>query len=525
VDVGRSVQTIRSDVLSSLHEELPDRTVTNWFESATWSVQGPNPNALVLEVPTPYHREHIQDRYRSELRAACREVLSQNVELAIRVADEPKREARSGEKTPSAAAPRNGPDADRKATPNTHEAARRKEKKARSTGVKQPSPARNTGSGGTPPQRRSGSSRSQPLGTRPYEEAPADFHRERVLKTLKDRYTFSNFVEGDSNTLARSAAAAVADDPGGARFNPLLIYGGVGLGKTHLAQAIANRSAERHTAEYICYVSSEKFTSEFVQSIRDGDGGRFSRRYRSVDLLVVDDVQFFEGKEKTQEEFFHLFNTLYQQEKQIVLCADRPPKDIKGIEERLLSRFDWGLSADIQQPNLETRLAILQRKASALGLEIEREVLSLMAQSITTNIRHLEGALKQLSARANLIDAKIDVPTARQFLDGQVDLSGPPDPDAEEILEAASAFYGVSQDDLVERSRKKEVVRARHVAMYLCRRLTSMTLSSIGLRFAGRDHSTVSHACQKIKDLLDVEPQLEAEIKQVQQNIRRDGTP
>jgi len=341
-----------------------------------------------------------------------------------------------------------------------------------------------------------------------------------MARALKDRYTFSNFIEGDSNALARSAASAVADEPGGTQFNPLLIYGGVGLGKTHLAQAIANRAARRQTAEYICYVSSEKFTSQFVQAIQNGDGRQFSRRYRGVELLIVDDVQFFEGKEKTQEEFFHLFNALYEQEKQIVLCADRPPKEIPGIEERLVSRFDWGLSADIQRPNLETRLAILQRKANALGLEVEHEVLDLLAQSVTTNIRQLEGALKQLSARSELIDVEIDVPTARQFLDGQIDLSGSSGPKPEEIINGVEAYYDISRDDLVGRSRHKDVVHARHVAMYLCRTLTTKSLASIGLQFAGRDHSTVSHACGKIEDLLDVEPELDKEIDEVKRKIR-----
>ena len=337
---------------------------------------------------------------------------------------------------------------------------------------------------------------------------------------MRDRYSFDTFVEGDSNALARSAATAVAAEPGGTNFNPLLIYGGVGLGKTHLAQAIANSAIEAETVDYLCYESSESFTSAFVQAIREGDGDRFSRKYREVDLLILDDVQFFEGKEKTQEEFFHLFNALHQRGKQIVLCADRPPKEIDGIEERLLSRFDWGLSADIQQPTYETRLAILQRKATTLQLEVEHEVLDLMAQSLTQNVRQLEGALKQIAARAQLIDDEIDVATARKLLEGQVDLSGPTPPELSEIIGAVVAYYGISHEDVVARSRKQEFVRARHVAMYLCRSMTNSSLSNIGDRFAGRDHSTVSHACKKIGDLIDVEEALESEIKEIQQTIR-----
>jgi chromosomal replication initiator protein len=327
-------------------------------------------------------------------------------------------------------------------------------------------------------------------------------------------------VQGDSNALARSASTAVAEDPGGTNYNPLLIYGGVGLGKTHLAQAIANYSADKKTAEFICYASGEEFTSEFIQSIRDGKGNQFSKKYRGVDLLILDDIQFLEGKEKTQEEFFHLFNTLYQHNKQIVLCADRLPQKISGIEERVLSRFEWGLSTDVQQPSLETRLAILHMKADALSLEIEQEVLDLMAESITTNVRQLEGAVKQLSARAKLMDVKVDIETARRLLKDQIRLPESSSPDPEDVLNAITSYYSSSREELTGQSRREELVYPRHVAMYFCRKLTSLSLSAIGARFGGRDHSTVSHACKKVSDRLDVNPQLEGELEDVKREIQ-----
>jgi len=312
---------------------------------------------------------------------------------------------------------------------------------------------------------------------------------------------------------------AVAQNPGDTQYNPLLIYGGVGLGKTHLAQAIANHALSNATADRVLYVSSDRFTSQFVQSVRDNQIASFSRYYRQADLLIVDDVQFFSSKEKTQEEFFHIFNELHQHGKQIVLCADRPPREIDGIEERLLSRFQWGLSADIQRPDLETRLAILQRKAAHQNLEVDPQVLELLAHRIDSNIRQLEGALNRLAALTQLGDRALDLDTARSFLRDQVGDGDETATNASDIIDRVAGFYSLSTDDLLSRSRKQEVAKARQVAMYLCRELTEQSYASIGTRFGGRDHSTVIHAYKKIEDRIEEEPEVREEVTSIRKRV------
>lgn len=344
----------------------------------------------------------------------------------------------------------------------------------------------------------------------------------RANQSLRPEFTFDQFLEGDSNRLARSASVAVAKNPGGTKYNPLVVYGEVGLGKTHLAQAIANHALKNETAQRICYVSSERFTSEFVTAIREDNLSAFASHYRNVDLLVVDDVQFFGGKEKTQEEFFHLFNDLHQHGKQIVLCADRPPSKIPEIEDRLLSRFQWGLTADIQKPGLEMRMAVLQLKTETLGLELDREVLELIAQSITQNVRKLEGALKQLAARAQLINGTVDLDTARSVLKTEYDVSeNTRRATVEDIIEGVASFYSLSTDELLSRDRRQTISNARQVAMYLARDLTSLSYSSIGVRFGGRDHSTVIYACEKVEDQLDVRPEFQDELGSVRSAVQR----
>lgn len=514
--MANSTADVWQKILELLREELPERTVTNWFESASPEVRDSDPTTLVLTVPSSYHRDHIRDRYYRVLQSVSQKEFAEEVRVRFRVDEKCGGEDEAtASRSPNPASRGSSMEESRRENGLT-----RTFETPDSSGAQSPDASRSSSASATVTREAVSSRSSNRPRSRTSSKSPSEFHRSRLRDELKDRYTFENFVEGDSNALAKNASTAVANNPGETNFNPFLIYGGVGLGKTHLAQAIARYSISHKTAKYICYATSEEFTNEFVQAIREGDGSKFSNRYRGIDLLILDDIQFFQGKEKTQEEFFHLFNSLYQQNKQIVLCADRPPQEIDGLEERLLSRFEWGLSADIQKPTLETRLAILQLKARSLDLEIEQEVLNLMAESITTNIRQLEGALKQLSARANLLGVKVDTDTARHLLKDQLQLPESTPITSEDIFHAVTSYYSISHEELVGRSRRKEVVYPRHVAMYFCRNLTSLPLSSIGHRFGGRDHSTVSHACEKVSDRLDVQPQMKRELDEVKREIR-----
>ncbi|MCK5147810.1 chromosomal replication initiator protein DnaA [bacterium] len=318
---------------------------------------------------------------------------------------------------------------------------------------------------------------------------------------LNSRYTFDTFVEGGGNQFAKAAALAVAEAPGKTSFNPLVLYGGVGLGKTHLIQAIGNYALSNGTAKRVRYVSSEKFTIEFINSIQNNKATNFSQNYRSADLLIVDDVQFFMSKERTQEEFFHTFNALHQRGKQIVLSSDRPPKELKNLEERLLSRFQWGLVADIQPPDLETRIAILQQKADFDGIILPMDIVEYMATNITSNIRELEGALIKLMAYSSLKGTDISLDLAKMVLKDVV-IRKRKEISIEEIQRVVCHFYDIPDDLLRGKSRKKEIAFARQVAMYLSKETTHYSLKSIGLHFGGRDHTTVIHAVRTIQQLL-----------------------
>jgi chromosomal replication initiator protein len=322
---------------------------------------------------------------------------------------------------------------------------------------------------------------------------------------LNSRYTFETFVEGKGNQFAKAAALAVSEAPGKTSFNPLVIYGGVGLGKTHLIQAIGNFSKERNPSLRIRYVSSEKFTIDFINSIQNNRTIEFSQIYRNVDLLLVDDIQFFMSKERTQEEFFHTFNTLHQKGKQIVVSLDRPPKALRGLEERLVSRFQWGLSTEIQPPDLETRIAILQQKAEFDGIDLPLEIIEFIAANITSNIRELEGALIKLLAFSSLKGVDITFDLAKIVLKDVLVMIKQKDISIEEIQKAVCQFYHIPDDLLRGKSRKKEIAFARQTAMYLSKILTCYSLKSIGLHFGGRDHTTVIHAIRRIDHLMNKE--------------------
>jgi len=326
--------------------------------------------------------------------------------------------------------------------------------------------------------------------------------RPSALETrLNPKYTFETFVIGSSNRFPHAAAVAVAEAPGKA-YNPLLVYGESGLGKTHLLHAIGHYVRSLYTGAKVRYVSSEEFTNEFINAIRDDKQDSFKRRYRDVDVLLIDDIQFLEGKTQTQEEFFHTFNTLHNANKQIVLTSDRAPKRLEALEDRLRNRFEWGLITDVQPPDLETRIAILRKKAAMDRLTAPPDVLEFIASKIQTNIRELEGALIRVTAFANLNRQEVDMTLAEIVLKDLIPEGGEPEITAGLIIAQTAAYFGVSIEELTGPSRGRHLVMARQIAMYLCRELTGLSLPKIGAQFGNRDHTTVMYADRKINQLL-----------------------
>ncbi|MFH1782026.1 MAG: chromosomal replication initiator protein DnaA [Candidatus Omnitrophota bacterium] len=314
---------------------------------------------------------------------------------------------------------------------------------------------------------------------------------------LNPSYTFEGFVVGSSNRFAHAATMAIAESPAKA-YNPLFIYGGVGLGKTHLMQAACHYISEMHKGLKTFYTSSESFTNELINSIKNRTSSNFREKYRKVDVLLIDDVHFIAGKESTQEEFFHTFNALYDAHKQIVLSSDRPPKTIPGLEERLVSRFEWGLVTDVQPPDLETRMAIINKKAEKTNAQLPSDVMYLIAEKIRTNIRELEGALIKVIAYASLQNKKIDLALAQDVLKDVIS-EKEKRISVELIQKKVADYFGIKTSDLKAKKRSRQVVYPRQIAMYLTRELTSLTLPDIGANFGGRDHSTVIHSCDKIQ--------------------------
>jgi chromosomal replication initiator protein len=318
---------------------------------------------------------------------------------------------------------------------------------------------------------------------------------------LNAKYTFDTFVIGSSNRFAHAAAVAVAERPAAA-YNPLFIYGGSGLGKTHLLHAIGHYTRTLYNGTRVRYVSSEEFTNEFINSIRDDKAAAFQRRYRDVDVLIVDDIQFLSGKVQTQEEFFHTFNTLHNADKQIVVTSDQPPKQLPDFEDRMRSRFEWGLMTDVQPPDLETRIAILRKKTVQERLDAPAEVLEYIASKISSNIRELEGALIRVTAFASLNRQPVDLAITEIVLKDLFPSDTGPEITAGQIMAATASYFGVTIDDLCGASRSRVLVTARQIAMYLCRELTDLSLPKIGQAFGGRDHTTVMHADRKIRQLM-----------------------
>jgi chromosomal replication initiator protein len=335
---------------------------------------------------------------------------------------------------------------------------------------------------------------------------------------LNPNYTFENFIEGDCNRLARSAGFAVAQKPGGTSFNPLLIYGGVGLGKTHLAHCIGIEAKDRFPNKTVLYVPSDRFMHQFVDAVKNNSSNDFVHFYQMIDVLIIDDIQFFAGKERTQDVFFHIFNHLHQNGKQLILTCDKAPVDLQGMEHRLLSRFKWGLSADLQVADLETRIAILKRKMYLDGIELPNEIVDYIAYSITSNIRELEGALISIIAQASMNKKPITLELSKQMIDKFVK-NTVHEISIDYIQKVVCDYFELPLDLLKSNTRKREVVQARQLAMYFSKSLTKSSLSNIGIHCGGKDHATVLHACRTVNNLMETDKKFKTYVTDIQKRI------
>jgi chromosomal replication initiator protein len=445
-------------------------------------------STAVVAVPNEFTRNQLEGRLRTRIEDTLSERLGKPVRLAVSV-DPTLERAVSDQRGTAHPGLTTGPGA----TPGTGAFAGQA-----STGPSAPLPSPSPHDTG--PQIRTQTSRQSDLSTR---TASASLTTGIPDSPLNPRYSFETFVIGSSNRFAHAAAVAVAEAPGKA-YNPLLIYGDSGLGKTHLLHAIGHYVRNLWTGAKIRYVSSEAFTNDVINAIKDANTAALQRRYRDVDVLLVDDIQFLEGKQQTQEEFFHTFNTLHNANKQIVISSDRPPKRLTQLEDRLRNRFEWGLLTDVQPPDLETRIAILRKKAAADRLSAPADVLEFIASRIQTNIRELEGALIRVTAFASINQQEVDMTLAEIVLKDLIPEGGEPEVTAGLIIAQTASYFGFSIEDLCGPSRTRALVTARQIAMYLCRELTELSLPKIGQQFGGRDHTTVMNADRRIrKDLAE----------------------
>ena len=368
-----------------------------------------------------------------------------------------------------------------------------------------------------------GTRRSAMNGTIPPDDYSPFSYKALNPQTINSRlnaaYSFDNFVEGDCNRLARSAGVAVAKKPGVTSFNPLMLYGGVGVGKTHLVQAIGNEIKNNMPNKVVLYVDQSDFTNQFLNALQNHKLQEFQNFYQQVDLLILDDVQFLAGREKTQEMFFHIFNQLHQSGKQIIMTSDCPPRDMKGFQERLLSRFKWGLTADLQEPDFETKLAIINRKMLADGIKIPTEVSEYLAYSVDTNLRDMEGVLNSLIFHATLLKKEIDLELAKEVLKNiikeiQSDVS------VDFIQKTVAESFKIDPEVMKGKVKKREIVIPRQVAMYFCKRYTQLTLALIGENFGGRDHSTVIHALESVEDMMKTDANFKATVDELGKKLK-----
>ncbi|HAB89883.1 MAG TPA: chromosomal replication initiator protein DnaA [Bacteroidetes bacterium] len=473
--MSRTPESVWSSVLNIIRDNISEQSFKTWFEPIL-PVELKN-NVLTIQVPSQFFYEWLEEHYVSLLRKTLQRELGADARLEYRIVVE---------------------NSDVNKGPYT---------------VEYP----NYNTGNTKNQES-----TVPLVVGTQIKNPfiiPGLKKVNIDSQLKSSFNFDNFIEGDCNRLARSAGYAVAQKPAGTAFNPLVLFGGVGLGKTHLAQAIGNEIKRHYGNKTVLYVTSDKFTNQFIDALKNNAINDFVHFYQLIDVLIMDDIQFFANKLKTQDIFFHIFNHLHQNGKQLIMTSDRPPRDLEGMEERLLSRFRWGLSADLQQPDFETRIAILEKKMYSDGIELSRDVIEFVAYNINSNVRELEGALISLLAQSSLNNKEVDLDLAKKIIKNFVK-SVSREVSIDYIQKTVCEFFEVPQDQLKEKTRKRAIVQARQLSMFLAKSYTKNSLKVIGKHFGGRDHSTVIHSCQAVQNLIDTDLDFKEQVDEIEKKIQ-----
>ena len=473
--MSRTPESVWSSVLNIIRDNISEQSFKTWFEPIL-PVELQN-NVLTIQVPSQFFYEWLEEHYVGLLRKTLQRELGTDARLEYRIVVE---------------------NSDVNKGPYT---------------VEYP----NYNTGNTKNQES-----TVPLVVGTQIKNPfiiPGLKKVNIDSQLKSSFNFDNFIEGDCNRLARSAGYAVAQKPAGTAFNPLVLFGGVGLGKTHLAQAIGNEIKRLYGNKTVLYVTSDKFTNQFIDALKNNAINDFVHFYQLIDVLIMDDIQFFANKLKTQDIFFHIFNHLHQNGKQLIMTSDRPPRDLEGMEERLLSRFRWGLSADLQQPDFETRIAILEKKMYSDGIELSRDVIEFVAYNINSNVRELEGALISLLAQSSLNNKEVDLDLAKKIIKNFVK-SVSREVSIDYIQKTVCEFFEVPQEQLKEKTRKRAIVQARQLSMFLAKSYTKNSLKVIGKHFGGRDHSTVIHSCQAVQNLIDTDLDFKEQVDEIEKKIQ-----
>ncbi len=503
------LQVIWEQILANTRESLSEGACKKWLSPVVpVSLIG---NKLTLGAPNDFSKRWIQERYITILNDAILDVIGEPCEIDLQNLNLPQKDGTPGQENPPAHGKRSRQKS--KLAPSENAPV---QTTLLSDAEEQPEDCPADINTITAESYGSPQKESEISGVHEFRDqvAPGD------ASSLNPKYTFDTFVTGKSNQFAHAAALAIAEAPG-TTYNPFFMYGGVGLGKTHLMHAIGHQIIKNFPEKRVLYVSSEQFTNELINAIRDGNPEQFRQKYRTIDVLLVDDVQFISGKQSTQEEFFHTFNTLHDSGRTIILSSDRSPHEVKNLEERLRSRFEWGLIADVQAPDFETRIAILKKKAQQDNLNVPMDVMVTIANSIDSNIRELEGALTRVVAYASLTHQPVTVAVTEETLKNLFPNNRPKLITIDLIQNIVAAHFNVSVDDLHAKKKTKEIVYPRQIAMYLCRELTSTSLPQIANFFGKRDHTTVMHACDKIKNSIEEDPALSQTIQELTEKIQK----